>query len=123
MTPEQTRQKALEAARKAYDAEASGYPVDEASLAAAIAAYERALWQSIETAPKGEHREGPRIFVETQRGWVGIAYWQKEPVKWEGEDTPCWAVFECEDHYYSIYLDDDPPVRWRPVPARPGDAP
>ncbi len=62
----------------------------------------------------------PRLLVETKSGWISIAYWQPDPMKWDGPDEPCWAVFEPDDHYYSIYLDDDPPVRWRPLPAGPG---
>lgn len=112
------RQAAVEAAARALMAEDHDF-ADMADATAtaqtAIAAYERALWRPIEEAP----RDGTRVLVKSGK-WIGIAYWQKDPSMWEEEDVPCWAVFECDDCYYSLYLtEQNAPTHFRHLPAGP----
>ncbi|HEU4635425.1 MAG TPA: DUF551 domain-containing protein [Edaphobacter sp.] len=74
-------------------------------------------WQPIETAPK----DGTRVLVcYGSKPRVIVAYWQSEPSLWEREDVPCWAVFEPEDPFYSVYLlDEYEPTHWQPLPKPP----
>lgn len=72
-------------------------------------------WLPIETAPK----DGRELLVFGKRG-IDIARWQTDPSIWERENVPCWAVFEPEDMFYSVYLlDDDAPTHWQPLPEPP----
>jgi hypothetical protein len=96
MTPDEARQRAVEAARGAFSA-AYVAPVtaDRCALTAAIAAYERALWQPIETA----EADGTSVLVFERGGALAdIAIDWHAPDGWLGK-----------------------PTHWRPLPAEPGD--
>lgn len=73
-------------------------------------------WRPIETAPK----DGKCVLVSNGR-YVEKAWWNTDPRIWDSEDDnrPCWTVFEPEDYYYAIHLDDDPPTHWMPLPEPP----
>lgn len=111
MTPVEARQRAVEVARVIVGEvmRAQGYfiaPEKHRNFAEqVVAAYEAALWQPIETAP----RDGTRVLVfapaagseypaNTQRvdRWHNGGWWQMRPAQ--------------------------PYTRWRPLPAKPGDA-
>lgn len=110
MTPAEARQRAVEAAGKTYFCGSSWFKPERSRangelLGRALAAYEAALWQPIETAPA----DGTRVLVyappsggeypaSVQRVdmWRGGGWWQMRPAQ--------------------------PYTHWRPLPAGPGDA-
>lgn len=119
MTPDEARQRAVEAAGKAtaarqyphgkWEEMPDGYRAECLDDAAcAIAAYEAALWQPIETAP----RDGTKIDL-----WFAGAWNERMPgFVWRpGVD------FWHNDSTHQSY-NDDPNIitHWRPLPAGPG---
>lgn len=98
MTPGEARQRAFEASWGVFN-HASRATVRE-DWKDAISAFERALWQPIETAPRD------RSWIMTYQPGHGrvrainIDYWAEEDGGWNGK-----------------------PTHWRPLPAGPGDAP
>ena len=76
-------------------------------LRAALAAYERALWQPIETAPM----DGSEVLVWDGSERVHIGWW------WNGggnQYAEGWLAADEEDGRIT-------PTQWRPLPAGPGD--
>jgi len=111
MTPDQARQRAVAVAVQAVW-DGPGGVISDNDLMVAIAAYEAALWQPIETAPRdgtrvlffAPHYKGASDAIEgsfhgsVQRidQWKNGAWWQMRP--------------------------GQPYTHWRPLPAGPGGA-
>ena len=73
-------------------------------------------WQPIETAPK----DGTDIIVLTK--WKGslVARWDENACFGRLEAVrPGWQVFDCEDFFYSVALDEEDVVAWMPLPPPP----
>lgn len=103
---EEAVKKAMAAAEDAFDETISEWGDDagERAIAAAIAAYEAALWQPIETAP----RDGtPILLVCKEDGDVIEAHYTPD----EGGD-PCWYL---DGMAYPTRLF----THWRPLPKPP----
>lgn len=110
MTHDEAQKLAVQAAIAAYDGECSGYPSDEGSLKAAIAAFERAMWRPIDEAPK----DGTAVLVYAPA---------TDPAKW-AVDLPsmiCAARYH-EDAGWCICTVREATL-WRPLPAGPEGAP
>lgn len=91
-------EKAIEAAIKAFDGDLSGPPLPmRERMEAAVAAYEAALWQPIETAPT----DGTVIIA----AFMGQFTWV------------IWTAITCRGG--TAGDGHAPPTHWRPLPASP----
>jgi hypothetical protein len=98
MTPDEARQRAVEAAKQA------AFPkmMQPDKWRAALDAYESAMWQPIETAP----RDGTEVLTWDGESW-DVARWTPEAALFH---KGMWETEAC-----GIF-----PTHWRPLPAGPG---
>ena len=106
MTPDEARQRAVEAAWGAFNHAA--LPTVRDDWTAAIAAFEAAMWQPIETCSDAV---GDALF----------AWWDAEFSSWIIERCASWASSDLSEHQTAAEVAVDIGcTHWRPLPAGPG---
>ena len=73
-------------------------------------------WQSIKSAPK----DGSEVIVLTKQKTPYLVQWSENACFGKLESVrPGWQVFDCEDFFYSVAIEEEDAVAWMQLPELP----
>lgn len=91
-------------------------PAQEAAMQSAIAAYEAALWQTIDTAPKTQWSP---LLLEDETGQT-VGWWEPNGFDIDGTNEPGWTDGSVDD-WGTKRIIRLSPTNWRHLPDKPKD--